>query len=83
MSNFNFMKNYAFISYNDLCLKQIFRNVNLKHNVPHHSVVNSMLTGARHKPEICLQTHHTVLEKILVQGHTACTRSSQVQINGN
>jgi len=82
MSNFNFKKNYAFSSYNDLCLKQIFKNVNLRHNAPHHSVVNSMLTCARNKPEICLQTHHTVLEIILVQGHRVCT-SSQVWIYGN
>jgi hypothetical protein len=70
MSNFNSMKSYAFNWYNDLCLKQIFTNVNLRHNAPNHSDVNSMLTSARNKPEICLQTHHTVLEMILVQGHS-------------
>ena len=83
MSNFNFMKNYAFNSHNDLCLKQIFKNINLRNNAPHHSVVNSMLTSARNKPEICLQTHHTLLEMILVQGHTVCTRSSQECIYEN
>jgi len=60
-----------------MCLKQILKNVNLRHNAPHHLVVNSMLTSARNKPEICLQTHHTVLEVILDQSHTVCT-SSQV-----
>ena len=54
MSNLNFMKKYAFNSYNDLCLKQIVKNVNLRHNAPYHLAVNSTLTSARNKPEICL-----------------------------
>jgi len=32
MSNLDFMKNYVFKWYNDLCLKQIVKNVNLRHN---------------------------------------------------
>jgi len=80
MSNFNFMKNYAFNWYNDLYLKQIFKNIYLRHNATHHSVVNSTHTSARNKTEICLQTHHTVFEMIHYQGHAVCTRNSQVWI---
>jgi len=59
-------------------LKANIQNINLRHNAPHHSVVNSKLTSARNKTEICLQTHHTVFEMILVQGHIVCTSNSQV-----
>jgi len=44
--------------------------------------MNTTLTSARNKPEICLQIHHTVLEIILVQRHTVCT-SSQIWIYDN
>jgi hypothetical protein len=54
MYNFNFMKNYVFKWYNDLCLKQIVKNLSLRHNAPHHLDVNRTLKSARNKPEICL-----------------------------